>query len=610
MNLNALDISIIGVYLLLTVLIGILLTRVAAKNKNNYMLGGNRLPWYMLGLSNASGMFDISGTMWLVAIMFVYGMKSIWIPWLWPVFNQIFMMVFLSAWLRRSNAGTGAEWIGTRFGNGPSGKLSHTMVVIFALISCLGFLAYGFIGLGKFVEIFIPYEWLSQYLPFSVPERYVPHFYGLIFTLFAVFYSVLGGMSGIVWADVLQYMIMTVSALVIGFMAFTAMGQHTLNVPEGWTSPFFGAKLNLDWTRIIPEVNGKIKSDGYSLFSIFFTVMLFKGLLVSLAGPAPNYDMQKVLSTRSPKEAAKMSGFVSVVLMPIRYLMVGGIAVLALLYFDRLDLTVAGRTDFEQILPSAINEFAPVGFTGLLLAGLLAAFMGTFAGTLNAAQAYVVNDIYLKYINPNANNKRIRNTNYFTGLLVVSISVIIGFFALDVNSILQWIVSALFGSYVASNILKWYWWRFNGYGFFWGMAAGLVSALIFPYIFKDTLSLWYFPLILVISVTGCFAGTLLTRPVEDETLKSFYYHVKPWGFWKPVREKVQVEYPEFRPNKNFKRDMFNVFVGTIAQTALVAAPLYLVLRKGLPFAVTLGIIAVTFFILKKTWWNNLSEYEH
>ncbi len=270
---------------------------------------------------------------------------------------------------------------------------------------------------------------------------------------------------------------------------------------------------------------------------------------------------------------------------------------------------MAGRIDFEQVLPSAINEFAPVGFTGLLLAGLLAAFMGTFAGTLNAAQAYVVNDIYLKYINPGASNKKIRNTNYITGLLVVTVSVVIGLFALDVNSILQWIVSALFGSYVASNILKWYWWRFNGYGFFWGMVAGLVPALVFPYIF-DTLSLWYFPLILVISISGCVAGTLLTRPVEAETLNAFYYHVKPWGFWKPVREQVMAEHPDFRPNRNFRRDMFNVVTGTIAQTALVAAPLYLVLRKGVPLVITLAIIAVTAIILKKTWWNNLSEYEH
>lgn len=70
----------------------------------------------MLGLSNASGMFDISGTMWLVTLLFVYGLKSAWIPWLWPVFNQIFLMIFLSVWLRRSNVTTGAEWINTRFG--------------------------------------------------------------------------------------------------------------------------------------------------------------------------------------------------------------------------------------------------------------------------------------------------------------------------------------------------------------------------------------------------------------------------------------------------------------------------------------------------------------
>src|SRR5688572_5661740 len=104
-------------------------------------LGGKTLPWYMLGLSNASGMFDISGTMWMVTLLFVYGLKSIWIPWLWPVFNQIFLMIFLSLWLRRSNVLTGAEWIRTRFGDDLGGNLSHMVVVLFALIGVLGFLA-------------------------------------------------------------------------------------------------------------------------------------------------------------------------------------------------------------------------------------------------------------------------------------------------------------------------------------------------------------------------------------------------------------------------------------------------------------------------------------
>ena len=608
MKLTTIDVIVIFTYLISTVVIGLVLKKAAQKSKSNYMLGGNKLPWYMLGLSNASGMFDISGTMWLVTLLFVYGLKSIWIPWLWPVFNQVFLMVFLSIWLRRSKVTTGAEWINTRFGRSIDSKLSHGVVVFFALILCLGYLAYGFIGLGKFVMIFIPWDIVQPYIPFNVPLVYVPHIYGITFTMFAVFYAVLGGMTSIVWADVLQYAIMTISAILIGVLAMKAMTVETLNVPDGWRTPFFGSTLSdLDWTGKIDEVNKKIASDGYSLFSIFFMMMLFKGLLVSIAGPAPTYDMQKILSTKSPKEAAKMSGFVSVVLMPIRYFMIAGFAILGLLYYDRLNLMVAGEIDFEQILPSAIAEFVPIGFMGLLLAGLLAAFNSTFAGTLNAAQAYIVNDIYLRYVKPEASNNQMKNMNYIVGVVVVIISIIFGIFAQDVNSMLQWIVSALYGSYIVSNVLKWYWWRFNGYGYFWGMVAGLIPALIFPYIFSKTLDLYYFPWLLLVSIAGAILGTLLSKPTDEATLKEFYKTVNPWGFWGPIKQKVIAENPAFQPNKNFKIDMFNVVIGTVAQTALVALPIYIVLRETFPMWITIIITVVSGLILKKTWWDKLPE---
>jgi len=147
------------------VVIGWMLRKKARQNKENYLMGGKSLPWYMLGLSDASDMFDISGTMWMVALCFVYGMKSIWIPWLWPVFNQVFMMMFLSKWLRRSNATTGAEWLATRFGKTGRGvRASHNIVVAFALLSLLRFPGLWVIGLGKFVEIFIPWSGARPYL--------------------------------------------------------------------------------------------------------------------------------------------------------------------------------------------------------------------------------------------------------------------------------------------------------------------------------------------------------------------------------------------------------------------------------------------------------------
>ena len=559
-------------------------------------------------MSNASDMFDISGTMWMVTLAFVYGMKSIWIPWLWPVFNQIFLMMYLSVWLRRSNVTTGAEWLRTRFGTKGKGvTASHTIVVIFALISCFGFLAYGFIGLGKFVEIFVPWSSVEPYLPFTIDPLYAAHFYGVVFCLLTMFYSILGGMTSIVIGDVVKYMIMSAAAIVVAVIAAQHLALKPLNVPEGWLSPFFGWTLDdLNWTGIIDEVNSKIRSDGFNLFTIFFMMMLFKGVFASLAGPAPNYDMQKILSTKSPKDAAKMSGLVSVVLLPIRYAMVIGFAVLGLLYYDQLDLETATGVDFERILPSAILQFVPVGLMGLLLAGLMAAFMGTFAGTLNAAQAYFTNDIYLKYINPQASNRTIRNTNYIAGMGIAIIGISLGFFADDVNSVLQWIVSALYGGYIAANMLKWYWWRFNASGFFWGMLAGIVPALVFPLLF-DFLDLYYFPLLFLLSLTGSVVGSLCTKPTDTEVLKEFYRTVKPWGFWKPIRLMVITEDPTFIPNKHFGRDMFNVVLGITGQLCLTILPMYVVLMMETELWITILLLTAITITLKKTWWNKLEN---
>ncbi|MHC4557323.1 MAG: sodium:solute symporter, partial [Planctomycetota bacterium] len=127
-------------------------------------------------------------------------------------------------------------------------------------------------------------------------------------------------------------------------------------------------------------------------------LMLFKGILASMAGPAPNYDMQRVLATRNPREASLMSATVNVVLYFPRYMLVAGLTVLAL---GPLRETLQGiwttaiqeglQPDFEQILPVVIQSaIIPVGLTGLLLAGLLAAFMSTFAATVNAGPAYIV----------------------------------------------------------------------------------------------------------------------------------------------------------------------------------------------------------------------------
>lgn len=565
----------------------------------------------MLGISDASGMFDISGTMWIVYLAFVYGLKSLWIPWLWPVFNQIFLMVYLSVWLRRSNVLTGAEWIRTRFGYGQGGNSAYTIIVLYAIVSVLGFLSYGFIGIGKFMEIFIPWEMIAPYFPIELSPEAVPKVYGIFFTTIATFYVMLGGMHSIVWADVVQFGMMTVAGIIIAIIAIQKVNPEVLAnyTPEGWDTPFFGWNLDLDWMGLMPALMDKIAEDQYGLFTIFVMMMLFKGVFMSMAGPAANYDMQKILACRTPKEAALMSGSVSVILLIPRYLMIMGFTVLGVVYFSDDFRALGMDIDFETILPRAINRFSVVGLTGIILAGLLSAFMGTFASTVNAGQAYIVNDVLLKYIYPKSSRKFQIRLSYLVSILVVAISTIIGLYVQNINSVLQWVVSALYGGYIAANVLKWHWWRFNGSGFFWGMLSGMLVAVVAPFVFPDTLPLYYFPVLLVISLIGCVVGTLASEPTDRNVLINFYVRVRPWGFWEPIAQEAFKRYPDLRRNKNFKRDMFNVAIGIIWQCSLTLIPMYIVIQQGFPLVTSILVLGITSLILKKNWFDKMCQDE-
>ena len=596
MAISTLDVGIIIGYFIVALSLGILVSKRAVKNMNSYFLGSNSLPWWILGVSDASGMFDITGTMWLVYILFVYGFKSVWLPWIWPTFNQIFLMAYLSIWLRKSNVMTGAQWIETRFGTSTGAKLSHISVVIFALVSVIGFIAYAFKGIGKFAAIFFPWH-LS------------PDTYAIILMSLTAIYAAKGGMFSVVITEFLQFIVLTIASLSIGFLAFVSISPEQLRhvIPDGWLTPFFGWHLNLNWTGLIDAVNTKIVQDGYGLFGFFFMMVLFQGILKSAAGPAPNYDMQRVLATRSPKDAAKMNWFVNVVMIFPRYMLVSGITVLALVHFSPQLHAMGDNIDFEMILPYIIRNVVPVGLVGLLLAGLIAAFMSNYAATINAAPAYVVNDIYKRFINPHASEKKYVTLSIMTTIAFVIIGFAFGFMVESINQVTLWIVSALYGGYTASNVLKWYWWRLNGHGYFWGMISGIAASMILPVTFPSLPAIMSFPPIFGISLVGCIIGSFLTEPEEDAVLMKFYMQVHPWGFWKPVISKVHQFYPEFQSNKKFKLDMFNVVVGIIWQVSLVIFPMALV-SKEYPSLVFICLsILITSIILKFTWWNKLDE---
>jgi Na+/proline symporter len=605
--MHPVDLTIIVLYLLLMSLVGWRVAKRASRNVESYFLAGKSLPWWIIGVAHGSSGVDITGTMWFVMMFFIYGVKGVWLLWVWPLFTVIFRMIYLGTWVRRSNVLTGAEWMRTRFGRGRGAELAYLSIVVYALVHVVGFLCYAFRGIAEFTKPFFPWD-------FSYET------YGTAMLLVTGVYCVVGGMYSVVMNDLIQFVLKVIAAIGIAVIAIVTIrpGQIMAAVPPGWDQLFFGWKLNLDWSHLIPALQHRVAApvsqggDGYWLFMFFTAMLFFKGVLVSMAGPTPNYAIQHVLSTRSPREAALENMMMALVSLAPRFLLIAGISVLAIVFFqsDLAQLVAAKGKDarFEEILPRVLHrDYIPVGFKGILIAALLASFMSTFVSTVNSGAAYVVNDIYKRYINPNAPPRRYVVLAWFTSSAVILLGIGFGFVTKDVHSVTRWITAALIPAFVIPNVLKWHWWRFNGYGFFAGMAAGTAGALVVPRLLPHLHEVFTFLIILALSAAASILVCLLTEPEPGEVLEGFYRTVRPWGFWGPVLARCRSRNPAFQPNRDFRRDAFNILVGLVWQTAMVAAPIYLVIQHWRQLAISTAVFAATSAILKFTWYDKLGR---
>lgn len=597
--MHPVDLTIIIIYLLLMIVVGWWVAKKAARDSESYFLAGKSLPWWVIGVAHGSSGIDISGTMWFTAMLFIYGAKGLWLLWIWPLFNVIFRMVYLGQWVRRSNVLTGAEWMYTRFGRGRGAELAYASVVIYALVSVVGFLTMAFQGIGKFAEPFFQLGWS-------------PNTYALVIMLVSGIYCIFGGMFSVVLNDVIQFGLIVLAAVIIAVVAMinATPEQVAAAVPAGWDQLFFAWRLDLDWSQTLPALQDRIYGeggDGYAVFGFFMLMLFLKGVLVSMAGPTPNYAIQHVLSTRSPREAALENMMMALASIAPRFLLIAGIAVLGIVFHSAELRSMGGKVDFEKILPAVVAQHLPVGCKGLILAGLLAAFMSTFVSTVNSGVAYIVNDVYRRYFRPNEEPRHYVRWGYFWSLIVILAGIGFGYTSLNVHSVTRWIVSALVPAFVIPNVLKWHWWRFNGHGFWAGMAGGTAAALIIPAVYPALRDVWLFLTVLGASGLASFVACLTTKPEPDDVLMEFYRTVRPWGFWQPILAKCQAETPALEPNRDVLRDSANVALGIVWQIAMVAAPIYLVLKQWGRFAAWTAVFLVLSAVLKFTWYDRLGR---
>lgn len=183
--LNPLDYTVIGIYVLGLISLGIYLKNKASASLENYLVGGRRLPWWMLGVSGMSQYVDVAGTMVIISFLFMLGPRGLFIEFRGGAsLLLVIMMLWTGKWHRRSQCLTGAEWMIYRFGDGPAGRAAQFARAITGIVMALGLIAYMVKGLGLFLSMFFPFTPMTCALGiFAAATLYT------MFSGFTVWYS-------------------------------------------------------------------------------------------------------------------------------------------------------------------------------------------------------------------------------------------------------------------------------------------------------------------------------------------------------------------------------------------------------------------------------------
>ncbi len=128
--MSSVDYGIILIYFAVVIGLGFWYQKRASKSLGAYFLGGKNIHWLALAMSGSVSNFDITGTMWIISILYVLGMKSMWHHWMWGFLMGAFFLSYMGKWVRRSNVMTAAEWMKTRFGSDSGGRISSEIHLV------------------------------------------------------------------------------------------------------------------------------------------------------------------------------------------------------------------------------------------------------------------------------------------------------------------------------------------------------------------------------------------------------------------------------------------------------------------------------------------------
>ena len=529
-QLATIDWLILGGYFVLIVIVGMIVARLASRSISHYFLGGRRIPWWVLGMSGSASNFDMAGTMIITSFFYVIGFQGLWVETRGGlVLGLCVLLAFMGKWLRRSQVMTTAEWMELRFGTGRGGQLARVLAAAANLVFTIGMVIYFAKGSGKFVATFLPFS---------------PDACALGMIAVCLLYTTTSGMYGVVYTDVVQEVLMlSVAGFIIVKAAF---------LPEHGTAI---AAAPADWIDVTPRWTAEPMYwlDNpliYQMFGISILFWVAKSMIEGLGGHT-GYMAQRYFAARDERSAGLMTAEWTL-LLSARFAMVAGVALLGL-WLAQQDPEVARqlRVDPERTLPVVFFYVLPAGVLGFALAGMISAAMSTFDSTINAGASYWVRDIYQRFLRPDADEKALVRQSYFATVIIALLGVVLAMTVRNINEIWNLMTGPLGTAFVVPMAIRWYWWRFNGYGYAFSIGIGMLTAILVDTFMPGLAFFEATGITFLVSVTVGVVVSLLTPAVDDHVLRRFYRQIRPFGLWR--RFAMELEQAERDPIRSENR---------------------------------------------------------
>ncbi len=508
----ALDWLVIGVYLVCILFIGIWFSRRGAKSFAEFFVGGRALPWWLAGTSMAATTFSVDTPLYVTGLVSRRGIAGNWEWWAFAISHVLMIYLFARLW-RRSEVVTDIELTEIRFGGKPAALLRTTRAFIIAIpINCVG-MGYAMLAMRKVIEALGLWQAIQIDLP-GEPRLWIV----VAISLLVLVYAGLAGLWGVVTTDFIQFVLALGGALLVAGFALPDVGGIA-GVKEALVGRGLGDRIDfMPWSDVAQL--------SMTTFLAYIGIQWWAFRLSDGGG----MFIQRFISSKTEEDAVKAAWLFNVLHYVVRTWPWIIVALVAVVLYP-------GLADPEIGYIQMMLDYLPAGLLGLVVASFLAAFMSTVSTQINWGASYVVNDLYLRWLRPEASDKERVWIGRAASVVIVAFAATAAFFAQDIGTVFRFMIAIGTGP-GAVLILRWFWWRVNAWAELAAMLAGLLIALLsYHPVFGEI----DFGVRLAVTAFGAAAvwipAMFLTAPESQETLERFYRRTRPGGpGWHRQRE--------------------------------------------------------------------------